>query len=148
MAYFVYSFHAFLLILIRMHSMFMTAPFYSSGLVSFRSKAILAFFITVVIFPIVTKDGYVVSANMGEFALMVLREVIIGVYIGFLASIVFSAFQLSGQFFAVQIGFGISEVMDPLAQVSVPIIGQLKNMIGLLVFLYINGHHFLITAVY
>lgn len=148
MNYFVYSFQAFLLILIRMHSMFMTAPFFSSGVISFRSKALIAFFITAVIFPVVTKNGYTVSANTGEFALMVLREVIIGVYIGFLASIIFVAFQMSGQFFAVQIGFGINEVMDPLAQVSVPIVGQLKNMIGLLVFLYINGHHFLISAIY
>lgn len=147
MAYFVYSFQAFLLILIRMHSMFMTAPFFSSAVISFRSKALLAFFITLIIFPVVTRNGYTVSANTGEYALMVLREVIIGVYIGFLSSIVFTAFQLSGQFFAVQIGFGINEVLDPLAQVSVPIIGQLKNLIGLLVFLYLNGHHFLISAV-
>ena len=85
---------------------------------------------------------------MGEYYLLVLREVTIGLYIGFLVSIIFAAFQLSGQFFAVQIGFGISEVLDPIGQISVPLIGQLKNMIGLLVFMVIYGHHFLIEAVY
>ncbi len=145
---FVYSFQAFLLIFIRMHSMFMTAPFFSSEIVPIRNKAALAFFISLVIFPSVTADGYIVSANMSQYGLMVLREVIIGVYIGFLSSIVFSAFQLSGQFFAVQIGFGINEVLDPMSQISVPVIGQLKSFIGLLVFLYIKGDHFLISAIY
>ncbi|MBN1500409.1 MAG: flagellar biosynthetic protein FliR [Spirochaetes bacterium] len=145
---FVYSFQAFLLIYIRMHSMFMTAPFFSSAIIPFRTKAALAFFITLVIFPVVTADGYTVSANMAQYGLMVLREVAIGVYLGFLSSIVFAAFQLSGQYFAVQIGFGINEVLDPMSQVSVPIIGQLKNFIGILVFLYIKGDHFLLSAIY
>jgi flagellar biosynthetic protein FliR len=30
----------------------------------------------------------------------------------------------------------------------VPLIGQLKNLVGLLVFMAMNGHHFLIDAVY
>lgn len=145
---FVHSFQAFLLIFIRMHSLFMAAPFFSSAVIPFRTKSLLAFFITLVIFPVVTKNGYTITANMGQYGLMALREIIIGIYIGFLASIIFAAFQLSGQFFAVQIGFGINEVMDPLAQVSVPIIGQMKNLLGILIFLIINGHHFLITAVY
>jgi flagellar biosynthetic protein FliR len=128
--------------------MFVIAPFFSSGIIPARIRILLAFFLTLVIFPIVTKKGYTVSGNMGLYALMVLQEVIIGIFIGFLASIVFAAFQLSGQYFSIQIGFGISEVMDPLAQVSIPIIGQLSNLIGVLVFLVLNGHHYLINAVY
>ena len=76
-----------------------------------------------------------------------LNEVAIGLFLGFLISVIFSAFQLSGQLFAVQIGFGINEVLDPIGQVSVPLIGQFKNLIGLLVLLAINGHHFMLDAI-
>jgi len=131
-----------------MNAMIMIAPFFSSGVIPFRLKALMSFMITLVIFTVVASRGYNIPENMGEYFLLVLQEVGIGLYIGFLVSIIFSAFQLSGQFFAVQIGFGISEVMDPVSQVSVPLIGQLKNLIGLLVFLAVNGHHFLIEAVY
>lgn len=148
MEYLVYNFQVFFLIMMRMHSMMMTAPFFSSSVIPFRYKALFSYFITALIFPLVVRHGYTVSGNAGEYAMMVLREVTIGIYIGFLASVIFSAFQLAGQYFAVQIGFGMSEVVDPLAQVSVPIVGQLKNLIGLLVFFYINGHHFMISAVY
>ncbi|HPA62664.1 MAG TPA: flagellar biosynthetic protein FliR [Spirochaetota bacterium] len=148
MEYFVNNFQTFLLVMIRMTSMFLIAPFFSSDLIPFRTRALLGFLVSMIIFPMVAKGTYGITSNMGLYSIFVLREIAIGLFIGFLASIIFSAFQLSGQYFAVQIGFGMSEVMDPLAQVSIPIIGQIKNMIGLLVFLYINGHHFMIKAIY
>ena len=148
MKYFVYHFQIFLLIMIRLNSMIMIAPLFSSGVIPFRFKALISFLITLVIFPVVTAKGFTIPNEMGEYYLLILREVSIGIYIGFLVSVIFSAFQLSGQFFAVQIGFGISEVLDPIGQVSVPLIGQLKNLMGLLVFLIIYGHHFLIEAIY
>ncbi len=148
MQYFVLHFQVFLLIMIRMSSMMMVAPFYSSGVIPFRIRALVAFLITLVIFPMVSAKNFAFAGNMGIYGLLVLREVFLGLFIGFLVSMIVAAFQLSGEFFAVQIGFGINEVIDPLAQVSIPLVGQLKNLIGLLVFLFIGGHHFMIRAVY
>jgi flagellar biosynthesis protein FliR len=148
MEYFVYHFQVFLLIMIRMSSMMVIAPFYSSGVIPFRIKAILSFFISMIIFPVVAEKTYRLTGDMGQYAVLVIQEVSIGVFIGFLVSVIFASFQLAGEFFSVQIGFGINEVIDPLAQVSIPLVGQLKNLIGLLVFMAINGHHFLIMAVY
>ncbi len=148
MNYFVNHFQLFLLILIRLNAMIVIAPFLSSGVIPFRIKALLSFLITLVIFPVVASKMYEVPAGMGEYLICVLQEITIGLFIGFLVAIIFTAFQLAGQYFSVQIGFGINEVLDPLAQVSIPLIGQLKNLIGLLIFLVLNGHHFLIKAVY
>ncbi|HOP63442.1 MAG TPA: flagellar biosynthetic protein FliR [Spirochaetota bacterium] len=147
MEYFVTNFQAFLLVLVRINAMIMIAPFFSSGVIPFRVKALISFLITLVVFPVISAGAVKVPASMGLYYLMVLQEAAIGVFIGFLVSVVFAAFQVSGQFYAAQIGFGINEVYDPLAQVSVPLVGQLKNFIGILVFLMINGHHFMIEAV-
>lgn len=148
MEYFVYQFQAFFLVLVRMTAMMVIAPFFSSGAIPLLMRGALAFFVSLVIFPVISVSNAAFTGNMGIYYLMVVQEMIIGLYIGFLVSVVFSAFQLSGQFFAVQIGFGINEVIDPLAQISIPLIGQLKNLIGLLVFLFMNGHHLMIKAVY
>ncbi|PKL35505.1 MAG: flagellar biosynthetic protein FliR [Spirochaetae bacterium HGW-Spirochaetae-1] len=148
MEYFVYHFQVFLLIMMRMSAMIVIAPFYSSAVIPMRLKALLSFLIALVIFPIIASHGYKITGNMGIYYLMVLREVVIGLYIGFLVSVMFASFQLAGQLFSVQMGFGINEVLDPLGQVSVPLIGQLQNLIGLLIFLAIGGHHFLIEALY
>jgi flagellar biosynthesis protein FliR len=148
MYYFVYHFQVFLLIMMRMSSMMLIAPFYASGVIPFRMRALLSFLITLVIFPIVAQHGYDIPGHMGSYALLVVQEVFVGLFVGFLVSVIVSSFQLAGEYFSVQIGFGINEVLDPLAQVSVPLVGQLKNLIGLLIFLVIGGHHFLIKAIY
>jgi len=148
MYYFVYHFQVFLLIMMRMNAMIMIAPFFSSDVIPFRIKALISFLITLVIFPIVAAKGYHVPNDMGAYFLLVLQEVSIGLFLGFLVSVIFAAFQLSGQYLAVQVGFGINEVLDPIGQVSVPLEGQFKNLIGLLVLLAMNGHHMLIQGVY
>ncbi len=148
MEYLVYHFQIFFLIMIRMNSMMIVAPFYSSGVIPFRIRTVISFLITIVIFPVVAKLGYAVPADTGAYLLLILKEVFIGLFIGFLVSLIFTAFQLAGEYYSVLVGFGISEVFDPLAQVSIPLLGQLKNLIGLLVFLMIGGHHFLIKAIY
>jgi len=147
MDFFVNNFQAFFLILVRINAMIMIAPFFSSGVIPFRIKAMLSFFISLIIFPVVAQT-IKVPGNMGFYYLLVLQEVMIGIFIGFLISVIFSAFQLSAQYYSAQIGFGINDVLDPVSQISVPLIGQLKNLIGLLVFLAIEGHHYLIEAIY
>ncbi len=148
MQYFVYHFQVFLLIMTRMTAMMTVAPFYSSGGIPLQMRAILAFLITVVIFPVVAATGKDLPGSMGGYYVLLIQEVAIGLYIGFLISVIFAAFQLAGDFFAVQIGFGINEVLDPIGQITVPLVGQFKNLIGLLVLLSMNGHHLIIQAVY
>jgi flagellar biosynthetic protein FliR len=148
MQYFVNNFQAFLLVLVRINAMIMIAPFFSSGVIPFRMKALLSFMVSLVVFPVISSGALKIPDSMGYYYLLVIQHALIGILIGFMISIIFTAFQLSGQYFAVQIGFGINEVLDPMAQVSVPLIGQLKNMIGLLLFLAISGHHFMIEAVF
>jgi flagellar biosynthesis protein FliR len=146
--YFVLHFQLFLLVMVRLGAMIVIAPLFSSGVIPMKFKGLLAFFLALVIFPGLYAKGITLPPDLGKYYVMVFGEIVTGLYIGFLVSIIFTAFQLSGQYFAVQIGFGISEVLDPLAQVSVPIVGQLKNLIGLLVFLSMNGHHLMLEAIY
>ncbi|MCL1834212.1 MAG: flagellar biosynthetic protein FliR [Leptospirales bacterium] len=146
MEFFVNNFQAFFLILVRINAMIMIAPFFSSGVIPFRLKAMLSFFITLIIFPVIAQT-IKVPGSMGLYYLLVLQEVMIGIFIGFLVSVIFASFQLSAQYYAAQIGFGINDVLDPVGQVSVPLIGQLKNFIGLIVFITMEGHHFLIEAI-
>jgi len=148
MNHFVNHFQIFLLIMMRMNAMIMIAPFFSSDVIPFRIKALISFLVTLVIFPMVAAKGYKLPGDMGGYFLLLIQEVAIGLFLGFLVSVIFAAFQLSGQYLAVQVGFGINEVLDPIGQVSVPLEGQFKNLIGLLVLLAINGHHMMIQGVY
>ncbi len=129
----------FLLIFFRVIAMVEVAPLLSSSSIPQVAKIGLSFFIASTVFPGVLQAGYPIPANAVEYFFLVLGEVAIGLLIGFLLLLIFSAFQLAGQFFSLQMGFGASEVFDPLSQVEVPLMGEFLNLIAMLVFISISG---------
>ena len=139
----------FLLIMMRLFGMIAVAPFFSSVLVPMRIKAILAFGISLVIYPILAHEANIaIPENIVDYAILIINQLIIGITIGLIIAIIFAAFQLAGQFFSIQMGFGISEVFDPLSQIHVPLVGQLFALLGTLIFLMVQGHVVLIEGVY
>jgi flagellar biosynthetic protein FliR len=129
----------FLLVFFRVIAMIEVAPLLSSSSIPQMAKIGLAFFTASTVFPWVLQSGYTIPANPVDYFFLVLGEVAIGLLIGFLLLLIFSAFQLAGQFFSLQMGFGASEVFDPLSQVEVPLMGEFLNLIAMLVFIAISG---------
>ncbi len=148
MDYFVNNFQVLLLIFARFSGLFLVAPFLSSFLIPMRVKIILIIFITFIIFPVLTKFNPQIPDNMINYAFMVIGQLLIGLLIGFIISIIFTAFQMAGQFFSFQMGLGINQVYDPLSQIQIPVIGQLQYLVAILIFISINGHHLLISALF
>jgi flagellar biosynthetic protein FliR len=73
----------------------------------------------------------------------------IGIILGFFLNIIFAVFQVAGQFFSLQMGFGASQVFDPLAQIQIPLMGQFLNIAGMFTFLVISGaQKLLLVGVY
>jgi flagellar biosynthetic protein FliR len=126
----------FLLVFFRIVAMVELAPLLSSASIPQLAKIGLAFFAAAAVFPGVLASNYAIPANDLDYGLLVLGEVAIGLLLGLL---IFSAFQLAGQFFSLQMGFGASEVFDPLSQVEVPLMGEFLNLIAMLVFIAISG---------
>jgi len=59
----------------------------------------------------------------------------------------FSAVQLSGQIFGMQVGFGIVNVMDPLSETQISLLGQFVFLVAILLFMALDGHHILVKIV-
>ena len=126
----------------------MFVPVLSSEVVPYQIKGILTFMIALVIFPVISLKGYIVPFSMTDYFLLILKEMLIGIIIGFLLNLIFSAVQLGAQFFSTQIGVGMNEVFDPLAQIEIPVLGYFFNAFAVLVFLAIGAHHMVIHAVF
>jgi flagellar biosynthetic protein FliR len=148
MDFFVNNFQIFLLIFVRMVGVFVVAPFFSSGAVPFRIRMVLAVYITACIFPVVAASFDPLPENMFEYAFLIGSEAVIGILIGFLLSIIFAAFQLAARFFSFQMALGIAEVIDPLSEVGITLVGQLWTLMGIMIFIAINGPHMLVMATY
>jgi flagellar biosynthetic protein FliR len=148
MDFFVENFQIFLLILVRMFGMFVAAPFFSSGTIPFRIRAVFSVYIAACIFPMVVNTIGDLPENMFSYALLIGSEAIIGILIGFMLSIIFAAFQLAARFFSFQMALGISEVIDPISQVGISMVGQMWTLMGIMVFIAIDGPHMLIMATF
>lgn len=115
------------------------APLFSSSALPQTAKIGFSLFVAAVIFPTVVANGYVIPTNAVHFILVVLGEVLIGIIIGFFLVVVYASFQVAGQFFSLQMGFGASQVFDPLAQIEIPLLGQFLNIVAMLVFISMGG---------
>jgi flagellar biosynthetic protein FliR len=133
------NFQLFLLVLFRTVALFEVAPLFSSSGIPQSVKIGFSFFTSAVVFPMVLASKYPIPASPVEYFLLVIGEVMLGLILGFMLQMVFSAFQTAGHFFSLQMGFGASEVFDPLAQIEVPLMGELLNLIALLVFIVMSG---------
>jgi flagellar biosynthetic protein FliR len=129
----------FLVVFFRCFALMETAPLLSAATIPQIAKVGLAFFSAAAVFPTVLAAGYPLPDSVVDYVLVVAGEVLIGLTLGFLLSMVFAAFQTAGQFFSLQMGFGASEVFDPLAQVELPLMGELLNLVALLVFISASG---------
>jgi flagellar biosynthetic protein FliR len=68
------------------------------------------------------------------------QEMLIGIGMGFAARILFSAVDLAGEFIGMQMGLGFATSYDPLNSSQTPVISEFLGLIGLLLFLSLNGH--------
>ncbi|WP_281169332.1 flagellar biosynthetic protein FliR [Spirochaeta cellobiosiphila] len=129
----------FFIIFARVFAFLQTAPLTSSSSLPAMARVGLGGFTVVAILPMVRELNYVIPDQGLGFALLLLGEILTGILLGFIIVLVYSSFQMAGQFFSVQMGFGASQVFDPLAQIEIPLLGQLMNMMAMFVFISIDG---------
>lgn len=84
----------------------------------------------------------------GDYILLVMKEVLVGLFIGFMAYMMLSAVQTAGGFIDFQMGFAIANVIDPQTGAQSPLIGQYLYVFTLLLLLTVNGHHLILDGIY
>ncbi|WP_159884372.1 flagellar biosynthetic protein FliR [Paenibacillus puerhi] len=138
-------FPAYMLVFCRVTSFFLVAPIYSARNVPTPFKLGLSFFIALIAFSGAgAQAGIVID---GLYILSIVREIMAGLCLGFIAYMFFTVVQIAGGFIDIQMGFGIANVIDPMTGMQSPVIGNLKFMIVTLLFLTLNGHLYLLEAI-
>lgn len=141
------KFTVFLLVLVRMGSLFVITPVFGSRNVPSYLKIGFAFFCSVILTTLL-KGVTVEYTSFIAYAGMVLKELAVGIILGYASYMVFSALYIAGQIIDTQIGFGMVNVLDPMHDSQVPLTGNLMYILGLIFFMLIDGHHILLTALF
>jgi flagellar biosynthetic protein FliR len=81
-----------------------------------------------------------------EYACMVLREIMVGLFLAFALQAVLVSLRLAGEMIGTEMGFNMASILDPTTGVNTPVITQIYELFFFLGFLAVNGHHVLLKA--
>lgn len=137
----------FALILLRMISFVVSSAFYGASSINVSIKVLLSIMLSLVIYPVVRIGNvdYLVISN--EIIGLVIRELIIGLSLGFLTRLFFMVVTMVGDLVSMVIGLSASQMYNPLMGTNGNVLDTFYSTIGTLVFLSLNGHHMLINAI-
>jgi flagellar biosynthesis protein FliR len=139
------SFPAFLLIFVRVTSFFMMMPLFSYRTIPASHKIGLGFSLSIIMFSTIGAPEIVID---DVYFLLIMKEALVGLFIGFIAALMMSAIQIAGGLIDFQMGFAIANVIDPQTGAQSPLMGQYLYTIALLFLLTVNGHHLLLDGIF
>lgn len=129
---------------LRVLALFSAAPILSSRALPARARVAAAAAITLVVAPLAQVPAGISLASMMGLGL-VAQQVAIGLALGFAARLLFSVFELAGEFIGLQMGFSFAGFFDPHGG-SESAVGSWLHTLALTLFLAMNGHLVLIDA--
>ena len=124
---------------VRVGAFLMVMPLVGGSFVPTKVRLLLAVALTLVLAPVIpTTPSLDVLSAAG--LVTVIQEVAIGAAMGFLVQLVFDAIALGGQVIGMSMGLGFAVFLDRARGVNIPVLGQLFLMLGMLIFLSLDGH--------
>ena len=137
----------FLLVLVRASAIFLSAPVLGNANVPARAKVGLSALLALILTPMMMQTPLAADLTSGWSLLpAVLSELMLGILIGLMAQLFFVAVQFAGQIVGLQMGFGMASVFDPAMQSQVSATAQFYLLLGVLMFLLLDGHHWVLVA--
>jgi len=127
--------------LARILAFIAAAPLWSSAGIPLRTRLIMGLAVTVAIAPVLPMMPEVQAASLQGLWILA-QQMLIGIGMGFAARIVFTAYELAGEFIGFQMGLGFATFYDPLNSSQTPVISEFISLMALLLFLSMNGHLF------
>ena len=131
--------------LTRVAMVFTVAPIFGGRLVPIKMRVLIALVITAVLVPVIPAAP-AVDPLSAEGVLITLQQLLIGLALGFMLQMVFSAMVIGGHTIALGMGLGFASMVDPQNGVNVPVVGQYYTTIATLLFLALDGHLMLISV--
>lgn len=145
MSFTIENLEVFLLILVRMSGFIFSAPFYSLSNVPRKVQVGLSVFLAIILFQTLDVEKLEYTGVIG-YAGLVVSELAVGVIMGYMMSICIYILNFSGQIIDMEIGFSMVNVMNPTANMTTTVTGNLYTYFVMLVLLASDLHRYLLRA--
>ena len=137
----------FLLVLVRITGMFFLSPIFGRRNIPNYFKVGFCFILAILIANTVKVPDMAPYQSLTSYILLMAKELLLGLMMGFISYLIFSAIYIAGQLIDMRIGFGMVNVFDPLTNVQIPISADFYVVLATLFMLVTNSHYLLIKAV-
>ncbi|NNM81384.1 MAG: flagellar biosynthetic protein FliR [Burkholderiales bacterium] len=131
---------------VRILALVAAAPVLGHATVPARVKVALAAAITVLVAPILDPAPKIDPGSIPGL-LVIAQQMVIGAAMGLAMQIVFVAVEMAGNITGLQMGLGFATFYDPSSGGSTAVISQYMNLVATLIFLALNGHLMMISAI-
>jgi len=142
----VYDLEYFLLIFTRVTCFIYIAPFFGMNNTPKRVKIGIGFFISLLLYQVLTPAPAVISDTVMEYAVIVAKEAIAGLIIGFGANICLSVVNFAGHIADMETGLSMVTLMDPTSRENISITGALYQYSFMLMLIASGMYRYLIGA--
>lgn len=136
----------FLLILVRVSCFVFVAPFFSMNYTPARARIALSVFTAVLLYTTLTPADAVVYDTVMEYALIVVREGVTGLLIGFSANICMAIVNLAGAITDMEIGLSMVTLMDPATREQSSVTGVFYQYVIMLILIVSGMYRYLFGA--
>ena len=141
-----YTFEYFLMILVRIAAFVYIAPFFGMNNTPNRVKIGFSLFVAILMYQVIEPKEALEYTGVIGFAVIVLREGITGLLIGFAANICNSIILFAGKIIDMEIGLAMANMFDPTTNTQSGITGTTYNYFIMMLLIVTNMHHYILRA--
>lgn len=142
----IYDLEYFLLIFTRVSCFVFLAPFFSMKNTPATIRVGISFFTAMLLYQSLTPANIVEFDSVLEYAVIVMKEAIVGLLIGFAASICISIVNFAGSISDMETGLSMATLMDPTTQENTSITGVFYQYVLMLMMIATGMYRYLFGA--
>jgi flagellar biosynthesis protein FliR len=136
----------FLLVMLRASGLFLIAPLLSNKMFPTQVKVGMVVLMGIILVPTLNQTSIPAVMSLSSLLTVAAKELLVGLSIGFVFSLLITGVQAAGDVVSYQIGFSMAQTIDPGSGSETTTLGQFWVLMASVLFLALNGHHLVISA--
>lgn len=142
----IYDLEYFLLILTRISCFVFVAPFFSMRNTPAQVRVAISIFTSMLLYQALTPTEYIEYSTVLEYAIIIMKEAIAGLLVGFGASICTSIVNFAGSIADMETGLSMVTLMDPTSREQSSITGVFYQYVLMLMLVATGMYRYLFAA--
>jgi flagellar biosynthetic protein FliR len=129
----------------RCTAMVLASPLFGTN-VPVKVRVLFCMVLSLALVPVLREHTTTVPQEMIGLFMLIGKDVVVGLVIGGMIQLLLAGFQIAGAFLDIQIGVAAAQIFSPMLGTTSSPISQFKFLLGLVLLLIMDGHHFMFQA--